>query len=122
MGNMAETLSDYSSTWLIGSRVLDDFYIVYDMEEGDGETYRLGIGPKNPKDQIGQDITDTTSRLSQYIDILIGATVISFVCLLIVCICFCRRKNKNDRDILDTTVMTEVENERDQNQFGGGMD
>lgn len=57
MGNMEQSLASYSSTWLIGARMLDDFYVVYDMETVSSKgTYRLGIGLKNQQDLIGDDI------------------------------------------------------------------
>lgn len=113
MSNMDGSLSQYNSTWLIGSRILDDHYVVYDMEETPSGTFRLGIGVKNPTDLIGDDVSpETDSHFSQFIDIVIGATVISLICLLVICICFCRKRNKSEGDILESNA-SEFDNHED---------
>lgn len=52
--NIDPTLAGYRDTWVVGTRAMSSHYMVFEMEsKGPEKSQILGIGPRNPEDNIG---------------------------------------------------------------------
>ena len=91
-----QTMSAYKDTWIAGSHLLSNYYVVYDMESP-GDNNVIGIANKNPKDQIGSpEEPEEAGWLKNYMDLMIAVIVLSLLCLFLICFFQFRKRHKDN--------------------------